>query len=69
MAVLSVGMTLESNAIACFSAAMQKTTEAEVKRFYQFLVEWEQAHLGALEALYGTVRADFWNKSGLSPLV
>ena len=68
MSVLSVGMTLESNAIACFSAAALKATEPEVRRFCQFLVEWEQQHLDALKALHATVRADFWDKSGFSPL-
>jgi hypothetical protein len=31
--------------------------------------EWEQQHFDALKTLHGTVRADFWDKSGFSPLV
>jgi rubrerythrin len=68
LAVLSVGMTLESNAIACYSAAVQQAAEPEVRQFYEFLLEWEQRHFDALDALYRTIRADFWDKSDLSPL-
>ena len=66
-AVLSVGMTLESRAIAYFSSAAETTPEREVKEFYQFLADWEQQHLSALQALTDTVRGDFWEKSGFSP--
>jgi rubrerythrin len=67
MAALSVGMTLEKNAVAYFTGAAHGATEAEVKRFYQFLADWEQQHLSALQALTDTVRGDFWEKSGFSP--
>jgi rubrerythrin len=67
MAALSVGMTLEKNAVAYFSGAAKNASEAEVKRFYQFLADWEQQHLTALQALTDTVRGDFWEKSGFSP--
>jgi rubrerythrin len=67
MAALSVGMTLEKNAVAYFTGAATTATEAEVKRFYQFLADWEQQHLTALQSLTDTVRGDFWEKSGFSP--
>ena len=67
MAALSVGMTLEKNAVAYFSGAAQSAEEAEVKRFYQFLSDWEQQHLNALQSLSETVRGDFWDRSGFSP--
>jgi rubrerythrin len=60
-------MTLEKNAVAYFSGAAKSASEAEVKRFYQFLADWEQQHLTALQALADTVRGDFWEKSGFSP--
>ena len=66
-AVLSVGMTLESRAIAYFSSAAETTPEREVKEFYQFLADWERQHLEALNNLYGIVRADFWEQSGFAP--
>jgi len=67
MAALSVGMTLEKNAVAYFSGAVRNAAEAEVKRFYQFLADWEQQHLNALQSLTETVRGDFWDRAGFSP--
>jgi rubrerythrin len=66
-AVLSVGMTLESRAIACFTGAADGASEQEVKGFYQFLADWEKQHLDALNHLYGMVRTDFWAQSGFAP--
>jgi rubrerythrin len=67
MAALSVGMTLEKNAVAYFSGAAKSASEAEVRTFYQFLADWEQQHLNALAVLSETIRGDFWEKSGFSP--
>ena len=67
MAALSVGMTLEKNAIAHFSGAARSADEAEIRRFYQFLAEWEQQHLDALQSLFETTRGDFWERGGFSP--
>jgi len=66
-AVLSVGMTLESRAIAYFTSAAEQATDQEVQDFYRFLAGWEQQHLDALNNLYGVVRADFWEQSGFAP--
>lgn len=67
LGVLSIGMTLETNAIRYFSAAAQKATEAEVREFYEFLANWERSHLDALHSLYNGVREDFWSEGGFSP--
>jgi rubrerythrin len=67
MAALSVGMTLEKNAVAYFSGAVRSAEEKEVRQFYQFLADWEQQHLNALQSLCETIRGDFWEKSGFSP--
>jgi rubrerythrin len=67
MAALSVGMTLEKNAVAHFSGAARTADEAEIRRFYEFLAEWEQQHLDALQSLSDSIRGDFWEKSGFSP--
>ncbi|MGC8762823.1 MAG: ferritin-like domain-containing protein [Acidobacteriota bacterium] len=65
--VLSIGMTLEQNAISYFTGAAEKTTEAEVRDFYRFLADWERQHFEALSALYSAVRQDFWAESGFAP--
>jgi rubrerythrin len=67
MAALSVGMTLEKNAVAHFLGAARTSDEAEIRRFYQFLAEWEQQHLDALQSLSDTIRGDFWEKGGFAP--
>ncbi len=67
LGVLSIGMTLETNAIKYFSGAAETTTETEVKEFYQFLADWEKQHLDALQMLYNGVREDHWAAGGFSP--
>ena len=67
MAAVSVGMTLEKNAVAYFSTAAKEADEAEVATFYRFLADWEQQHLAALQGLYDSIRTDFWDRSGFSP--
>ena len=67
MGVLSVGLTLETNAMAHFTQAAQTADSAEVKGFYRFLADWEKQHFDALNALYASIRADFWGTSGFAP--
>jgi rubrerythrin len=67
LGVLSIGMTLETNAIKYFSGAAENTTETEVKEFYRFLADWETEHFDALQMLYNGVRQDFWAEGGFSP--
>jgi len=67
LGVLSIGMTLENNAVAYFSNAAKNATEREVEDFYTFLADWEKEHLEALRQLYNGVRQDFWEDGGFSP--
>ncbi len=67
LGVLSIGMTLETNAIKYFSGAARNAAEEEVMKFYQFLADWEKEHLDALQILYNGVRQDFWADGGFSP--
>jgi rubrerythrin len=67
LGVLSIGMTLETNAISYFSTAAENTSETEVRDFYRFLADWERQHLEALQSLYNGVRQDAWAESGFSP--
>jgi len=65
--VLSIGMQLESNAIAYFTDAAASATHREVAEFYRSLAEWEQQHLAALNHLYAVIKEDFWTAGGFSP--
>ncbi len=67
VAVLSIGMQLESNAVAYFSGAAERAGEEEVRAFYRFLADWEKEHLDALQTLHGMVRTDFWERAGFAP--
>jgi rubrerythrin len=67
LGVLSVGMTLESNAIRYFDGAAEHADEREVREFYRFLADWEREHLEALRQLYDGVRQDFWTDGGFAP--
>jgi len=66
MGVLSVGMTLETNAMAHFNAAAKGADETDVKSFYQFLADWEKQHFDALQGLFNSVREDFWHAGGFA---
>jgi rubrerythrin len=67
LGVLSIGMTLETNAITYFSGAAEATSEKEVREFYRFLADWEKEHLETLRSLYNGVRQDFWTEGGFAP--
>jgi rubrerythrin len=67
MGALSIGLQLESNAIAYFTKAAKDASEEEVREFYLFLADWEQEHYDALQSLHQAVKEDFWAASGFSP--
>jgi rubrerythrin len=66
MAVLSIGMTLETNAIKYFTGAAKDATDREVREFYQFLANWESQHYDALQNLFNIVREDHMAESGFA---
>lgn len=63
LAVLSIGMMLETNAVKYFTEAARQATEGEVTTFYQFLADWEKQHFEALQNLFEIVRADHMAES------
>jgi len=68
LAVLSIGMTLETNAIAYFSGAAKQAGDQEVRAFYTFLADWEQQHFDSLQNIFNMVRSDHMAESGFSPI-
>jgi rubrerythrin len=66
MAVLSIGMTLETNAMRYFTEAARNASEKEVIQFYQFLADWEKQHYDSLKNLFDIVRGDQMAMSGFS---
>ncbi len=67
MAVLSIGMTLETNAMKYFTEAARNAGQKEVTQFYQFLADWEKQHYDALKSLFDVVRADQMAANGFAP--
>lgn len=67
MGVLSVGLTLETNAMAHFNQAAGLADSTEVREFYRYLADWEKQHFDALNALYASIRTDFWGTGGFAP--
>jgi rubrerythrin len=67
MGVLSVGLTLETNAMAHFEYAADTTDSVEVRDFYRYLADWEKQHFDALHTLYASIRTDFWTTGGFAP--
>jgi len=64
LGVLSIGVQLESNAVAFFNTAAGNATEPQITGFYQFLADWEGMHFRALKQLFDGVRVDFWPEKG-----
>ena len=60
LGVLSIGVQLESNAVAFFSAAAREASDPQITGFYQFLADWEGMHLRTLQQLYDSIRVDYW---------
>jgi rubrerythrin len=67
MGVLSVGLTLETNAMAYFNGAADAADSGQVQSFYRYLADWEKQHFDALNALYSAIRSDFWGAGGFAP--
>ena len=67
MGVLSVGLTLETNAMAHFNQAARTADSAEAREFYQFLADWEKQHFDTLSSLSAAIRDDFWSAGGFAP--
>jgi rubrerythrin len=67
MGVLSVGLTLETNAMAHFNQAARTADSQEAREFYQFLADWEKQHFDALNSLYSAILSEFWGMGGFAP--
>jgi rubrerythrin len=56
-AVLSIGMQLEANAVAFFTAAAEGSEDPQAKGFFRFLADWEGQHYRILERLLQGVQS------------
>jgi rubrerythrin len=61
---LSIGVQLESNAVAFFDAAARGASDPQIAGFYRFLADWEGMHLRTLKHLFDSIRVDAWPEEG-----
>ena len=64
LGALSIGVQLESNAVAFFDTAAREASDPQISGFYRFLADWEGFHLRTLQQLYDTIRVDPWPDKG-----
>lgn len=67
VSALSIGLTLESNAIALFQEQAQRASETEVRDFYRFLADWERQHYDTLRDLFQDLRRDLFETGRFEP--
>jgi len=67
VSAVSIGMTLETNAMALFGSQADVAPDHEVREFYRFLCEWERQHYEALRDLFQEVRQDLFAGGGFEP--
>lgn len=67
VSAVSIGMTLETNAMALFGQQANVAPDGEVRAFYRFLADWEQQHYEALRELFADVRQDLFTGGGFQP--
>ncbi len=60
LGALSIGIQLETNAVAFFDTAAREATDPQIGGFYRFLSDWEGSHLRTLQQLHDSIRVDLW---------
>ncbi len=68
MAAIGIGCDLEKRAIAFYSEHAEKTEDAELKRLFSWLTEWEKTHLSQLLDLEKFYKDAFWADQGFMPM-
>ncbi len=64
LGALSIGVQLESNAVAFFDTAAREALDPQISGLYRFLADWEGFHLRTLQQLYDSIRVDPWPEKG-----
>ena len=67
VSAVSIGLTLETGAMALFGQQAETAADAEVRDFYRFLADWERRHYEALQDLFSEVRQDLFTGGGFQP--
>ena len=67
MTALSVGASLELNAIEFYRKEAKAAPDPEVSAFFEKLAEWESTHYHALLEQQDALKGDYWGKGRFSP--
>lgn len=68
MAAIGIGCDLEKRAIAFYSEHAEKTEDAELKKLFTWLTNWEKTHLSQLLDLEKFYKDAFWADQGFMPM-
>jgi len=68
MAVIGIGCDLETRAIDYYTSQAAKTDDADLKKLFTWLSEWEDGHLTQLRELEGLYQDAYWADQGFSPM-
>lgn len=68
MSALSIGIQLELQARRYYEEQAAATGDPAVREFFEHLAAWEGRHYDALLRQQESLREDFWNASGFSPM-
>ncbi len=60
-AAISAAMLMEEKAITLYSERAENADDAEEKKLYAWLADWEKEHLGFLAALDAELKERIWN--------
>jgi len=66
-AAISAAMLMEERSIALYTGRAKAAHDAEEKKLYQWLADWEKEHLEFLAAIDSELKERIWNDSGFWP--
>jgi len=67
MTALSIGIQLERDAMAFYKCQADNASDAEIKRMFMTLSDWEAGHYHGLLRQHEALKEDFWSASGFAP--
>jgi rubrerythrin len=67
MTSLSIGIQLEQDAMNFYREQADQHDEADVKKLFRFLSDWESGHYKALLKQYDAIKEDYWSANGFAP--
>ena len=66
-AAIAAALDMEKRAVQVYSAQVERTSQAEEKALYQWLVDWEEEHFQLLFQLDQELKEKIWNDQKFWP--